>query len=136
MYVLPQRTGGEPVDKHDPRSAQRDNKRERALDAREDRLEAREARQADRRDEVDNVLARGTHRDGVADARDTDASRRDMASNTKAWSTGDERLDDAEARQEALDDRLHSRGHRASSGVDRAVLANIDDGDDPQQIST
>jgi hypothetical protein len=120
------------VNQHEPEYAQQGDERERALDAREDALDAREARRADRRDEVDNVLAKGTQRDQVADARDWDAARRDMAANMQAWMTGDERREDIDARQDALDDRLHSKGDRASSAIDRSVLADIDNSDDPR----
>jgi hypothetical protein len=55
-----------------------------------------------------------------------------MAANMQAWMTGDERREDIDARQDALDDRLHSKGDRASSAIDRSVLADIDNSDDPQ----
>ena len=50
-----------------------------------------------------------------------------MAANWQAWLNGDKGRADAEARQEALDDRLHSAEDRTSSSLDRSILAEDDD---------
>ena len=97
--------------------------RERTLDAREARVKDQEARRAERSDEVDNVLSQAVRRDEKASARDWAAAQRDMAANLEAWVTGDQNRDDAETRQAALDDRLHSATDRDASVVDRSTLA-------------
>ena len=91
------------------------DEREQALDDRESQIKAWESRQAERRGEVESVLTDAAHRDEVALARDWAAAKRDMAANMQAWLTGNEGRADAEARQEALDDRLHSEADRAAS---------------------
>ena len=109
--------------------------RERALDVRESTLRAQELRQVERADEVEQVLLKAARRDEVADARDEAAAKRDMTADSTvdrrrphhlrhAWPHMGQSLPDAEARQEALDDRLHSRSDRKASAVDRAVLAD------------
>jgi hypothetical protein len=121
---------------HEARSERGGNERERALDARENELDAREAQQAGRQAEVDNVLSKAAQRDRVADARDWHASQRDSAANMEAWSSGKQRPDDATTRQDALDDRLYSKGDRASSAIDRSVLADLVEDDAQQQTGT
>lgn len=113
------------VGRRDARRAGVDQQ-ERALDARESQLDARDYRQVERKDEVDNVLSQAAQRDEVAEARDVAAGKRDMAANLHAWLHDLDDRPDAEARQDALDDRLHSAGDRESSAVDRSVLAEAD----------
>jgi hypothetical protein len=48
-----------------------------------------------------------------------------MAAYLDAWVTGEERRDDAETRHAALDDCLHPAQDRASSRMDRFVLAAV-----------
>jgi hypothetical protein len=100
--------------------------RERALDVRERRLTAREGRQLERRDEVEAVLRKAALRDAVSDARDVAADKRDMAANADAWLHDVQDPRGAHARQEASDDRLHSRSDREASAMDRTVLADND----------
>jgi hypothetical protein len=102
------------------------DEREHALDAHEFQIRAQEARQIKRKQEVENVLARAAQREKGADARDCEATRRDMAANWQAWLNGDKGRADAEARQEALDDRLHSAEDRTSSSVERSIPADDD----------
>jgi len=102
------------------------DERERALDVRESRLRAQEVRQDERRDEVEIVRAEADLRDAVTDARDGAAARFDITANMQAWLNDVQNRPDAEARQEALDDRMHSRADRKSSAGDRAVLADDD----------
>ena len=73
------------------------------------------------------MLAEAAQRDEAADARDWPAAKRDMAANWQAWLNGGKGRADAEARQEALDDRLHSAEDRTSSSEDRSILAEDDD---------
>ena len=101
--------------------------RERALDDRESRLVAEASSQAERRDEVEHVMAKAVLRDEIAEARDLAASKRDMAANLHAWLHDVDDRPAAEARQDALDDRLHSAGDRKSSALDRSILADQDE---------
>jgi hypothetical protein len=100
------------------------DERERALDVRESRLRAQESRQIQRKDEVEHVLMQAAQRDQVTDARDEAADKRDVAAIARARPNLLQDGPDADARREALDDRLHSRGDRRSSAVDRAMLAD------------
>ena len=101
--------------------------RERDLAQREARVEAEETRRAERQKDVDAILSDAARRDERAAARDVAAGNRDMAANMQAWLHDDEDRADAEARQEALDDRLHSAADRESSAADRSALAEKDD---------
>lgn len=102
------------------------DERERALDARERRLTAQEGRQLERKNAVEAVLTKAALRDAVTDARDVAAAKRDMAANAHAWLHDEQDRRGADARLEASDDRLHSRGDREASAVDRTVLADND----------
>lgn len=103
----------------------RADERDRALNARESRITALEALQFERNNAIDKVLARASQRDGVAQARDWAAAKRDMAANMQAWISGDGGRAEAEARQESLDDRLHAKQDRASSATDRSMLSEV-----------
>ena len=100
------------------------DERERALDVRESKLRAQELRQVERRDEVENLLVKAAQRDEVTDARDVAAAERDRAANAHGWLHTVKDRHSADARREALDDRLHSQGDRKASAVDRAILAD------------
>jgi hypothetical protein len=50
-----------------------------------------------------------------------------MAANLEAWATRTERREDLEARQAALNDRVHSKEDRTSSAMDRYALTDKDD---------
>ena len=101
------------------------DEREEALDERECQIEARESQRTWLVDDVENVLTRAAQRDAVAAARDSAASKRDMAANLHTWLSPDTGRADAEARQEALDDRLHSAGDRTESAKDHEALAEL-----------
>ena len=106
------------------------DERERALDVRESTLRAQESRQMERRDAVENLLVRAAQRDVVTDARDAAATERDRAANLHASRYHVEDRLSADARQEALDDRMHSHCDRKASAVDRAILAD----EEPQAL--
>lgn len=101
------------------------DEREQALDDRECEIAARESQRAWLVDDVEGVLTKAAQRDAVAASRDSAASKRDMAANMHAWLNRDEGRGDAEARQEALDDRLHSAGDRTASATDLEALAEL-----------
>ena len=112
------------------------DEREEALDERECEIAARESQRTWLVDDVETVLTKAAQRDAQAASRDSAASKRDMTANMQAWLSGDEGRTDAEARQEALDDRLHSATDRAESTTDLEALANLamtgtTDEDDP-----
>ena len=75
--------------------------------------------------DVEKVLTKAARRDAVAASRDSTAGKRDMAANMTAWLTNDEGGADAEARREALGDRLHSASDRAESATDLDALATM-----------
>ena len=101
------------------------DEREQALDERECEIAARESQRVWLADDVESVLTKAAQRDAVAASRDSAAGKRDMAANMHAWLNGDEDRSDAEARQEALDDRLQSAGDRAHSATDLDALAKL-----------
>jgi len=109
------------------------DERERVLEQREARIDAFESRRADHEAAVARVRCDADDRDDEAAARDWAASKRDMAANMQAWLSDDPNQGEAEARGEALDDRLHAAADRKSAAVDRSVLADDDevDGDWP-----
>ena len=112
------------------------DEREEALDERECEIAARETRRTCLADDVETILRNAAQRDAQAASRDSAASKSDMAANMQAWLSGDEGRADAEARQEALDDRLHSATDRAESTTDLESLAELamtgtTDEDDP-----
>jgi len=100
------------------------DERERALDVRESTLQEQELRQMERRDEVENLLVKAAQRDEVTAARDAAATERDREADLHARLHNIEDRPSADARREALDDRMHSHGDRTASAVDRAMLAD------------
>ena len=101
------------------------DEREEALDERECQLEARESQRTWLVDDVENVLTKAAQRDAVAAARDSSASKRDMAANMHPWLNPNADSADAQARQEALDDRLHSADDRTESASAHEALAQL-----------
>ena len=104
--------------------------REQAVARREARLDAQESRHAERKEEVMDVLSKADKRDDAADARDWASSKRDMAANMRAWMSDEPNYAEAEAREEALGDRVRASEDRDSSSTDRAVLAVGEDLDE------
>lgn len=107
------------------------DERERVLEQREARVNAFELHRAEHQATAARVRCDADDRDDEAAARDSAAGKRDMAANMRAWLSDDPNQGEAEARGEALDDRLHSAADRKASAVDRSVLAEDDelDGD-------
>jgi hypothetical protein len=102
------------------------DERERVLEQREARVEAFELNRAEHEVTVARVRCDADDRDDEAAARDFAAGKRDMAANMRAWLNDDPNQGEAEARGEALDDRLHSAADRKSAAEDRSVLAEDD----------
>ena len=98
------------------------DERERVLEEREARVDAFEAHRAEHEAAVARVRCDADDRDDEAAARDWAASKRDMAANMRAWLSDDPNEAEAEARGEALNDRLHSAADRTLSATDRSVL--------------
>ncbi len=105
------------------------DEREPVLDQRQSQSQAGGQR-AKRAEKTARVMSAAAKRDDEAAARDWAASKRDMAANVQAWLSDDPNQAEAEARGEALDDRLHSAADRKSSALDRSVLAEDDDLDE------
>jgi hypothetical protein len=99
-----------------------------ALNVREADLVAAEAVLAARNERTQQILSRGTQRDGDADQRDLMADRRDMSANLDSFLSRDapNRHDggsDRQARNFAAHDREDSKGDRAAAARDRSQLA-------------
>jgi hypothetical protein len=106
------------------------DERERILEQREARIEALESHRAEHEVTAARVRCDADDRDDEAAARDLAAGRRDMAANMQAWLSDDPNQAEAEARGQAMDDRLHSAADRKSAALDRSVLAEDDEVDE------
>jgi hypothetical protein len=98
------------------------DEREQVLGSREARLRAMDLRQVQRDKVVSDVLSKAVRRDRIAAGRNRAAAKRDMAANTQTWLRGNVDSPGAEARQEALDDRIHAQDDRVSAAADRLSL--------------
>jgi hypothetical protein len=103
---------------------QKADKREAALDEREDRVEATESTGAGRSDVVQRILDEADVRDANADARDSAAQRRDMAATLEEYLNQETNTEGVKARGASVLDRSHSRGDRVASKDDRSLLAD------------
>jgi hypothetical protein len=106
------------------RRDQKADKREAALDEREDRVEAEESTGAGRSDVVQGILNEADVRDANADARDSAAQRRDMAATLEEYLNQETNTEGIKARGASALDRSHSRGDRVASKDDRSHLAD------------
>jgi len=82
-----------------------------------------ESRYVQLKGEVEDLIVKAAQRDEVADARDSAADERGIAADLDGRLRKGRYRHDAEARQDACDDRLHSQGDRKASAMDRAFLA-------------
>jgi hypothetical protein len=99
--------------------------RERAIDERENRADARDAAQAEREARTRGILADADERDVQADARDSAADGRDRAASLDSFLRDDHSDNDAalKSRRAGALDRLDSKGDREAAAEDRSHLA-------------
>jgi hypothetical protein len=90
----------------------------------------------DERDRVEEILRAAEQRDDQADARDSEAYRRDMATNLEAFV---HRVDDDEAYQArslAAKDRARARADRVASKLDRHLLTGLSPNADEREAAS
>jgi hypothetical protein len=99
------------------------------------RARATEATESERR--IEEILTAAEIRDKQADARDSEAYRRDMAANLDAFIR---RIDDDDAyraRSQAAKDRAQARADRVASKLDRHLLTGLSpNADEREQAAT
>jgi hypothetical protein len=98
--------------------------RQDALDAREERIVAREAMQADKKEAEQGILAAADVRDEQADERDELADGRDAEVDLYSFIHDDAYGANIQARRFAALDRSASRDDRSSSKEDRVNLTD------------
>jgi hypothetical protein len=120
-------TGDEPhLSGTEERDARADE-REANLHTREDRADARDAAQSDREEQIQGILAVAEERDDRADARDSAANTRDATASLHSFLNDEEFATGLKARRSAAQDRMDSKGDRASSAADRGNLTRSAD---------
>jgi hypothetical protein len=119
-----------------------ESQRNEIADQRDDIAAKRDAR-ADERDrvsdhrelKVDAILAAASIRDERANLRDLDADQRDQADLLYAIVHDADDTRASQARSQASTDRMHSKGDRIASEIDRTLLADVGRSSDEREAA-